>query len=189
MRCCTTRNQTWRTYMNGVVLYGFAPQEEQSWMVNAEWKVDKLWWKKQRVSYILAWKNEWTIECSLRFLNEGILILSNSIHKQIQRESSPTNNDSKSNPIDNNSNNNLNQSLPVGQKNESELTSDIENTPQETKRNNKTYNQPLSQSSNITSTELIMSSVVRWNVQCTKQKYNQCTETVPGWSQWSHLRC
>ena len=35
---------------------------------------------------------------------------------------------------------------------------------------------------------LIMSSIVRWNVQCTKQKYSQCTETVPGWLQQLHLR-
>ena len=43
---------------------------------------------------------------------------------------------------------------------------------------------------NVTSKlSTVMSSVVRWNVQCTKQKYNQYAETVPGWLQQSHLRC
>ena len=35
----------------------------------------------------------------------------------------------------------------------------------------------------------VMCSIVWWNVQCTKQKYNQYAETVPGWLQQSHLRC
>ena len=42
---------------------------------------------------------------------------------------------------------------------------------------------------NIYFDKTIMSSVVRWNVQCTKQKCNQFTKTVPGWLQQSHLRC
>ena len=49
----------------------------------------------------------------------------------------------------------------------------------------------ISPSLDLTIIELLplMNSIVQWNVQCTKQKYNQYTETVPGWLQQSHLRC